>query len=32
MKTVFLYLDETFLGSLTLDTVRGHETVMFQRL
>lgn len=30
MKTVFLYLDETFLGSLTLDTVRGHETVMFQ--
>lgn len=30
MKNIFLHLDETFIGSLTLDSVRGHETVMFQ--
>ena len=30
MKNAFLYLDETFIGSLTFDNVRGRETVMFR--
>lgn len=30
MKTVYLYLDETFLGDLVIDSVRGHESWMFR--
>lgn len=30
MKKVFLYLDETFIGDLTIDQVRGRETWMFR--
>lgn len=30
MKTLFLYLDETFLGELTVEDVRGHESWMFR--
>lgn len=29
MKKLFLFLDEAFLGTIRLDSVRGHETVMF---
>ena len=30
MKRLFLYLDESPLGELTIDCVRGHETWMFR--
>ena len=29
-RTVYLYLDETFIGELAIGSVRGHETWMFQ--
>ena len=30
MKALYIYLDETFIGTVTTDTVRGHETWMFR--
>ena len=30
MKSLYIYLDETFIGTVTTDTVRGHETWMFR--
>ena len=29
-KTVYLYLDETYIGELLIASVRGHETWMFR--
>ena len=30
MKSLYIYLDETFVGTVTTDCVRGHETWMFR--
>ena len=30
MKSLYIHLDETFIGTVTVDNVRGHETWMFR--
>ena len=30
MKSLYIYLDETFIGTVTTDSIRGRETWMFR--